>query len=357
MSKNKKVLSLVAGFLLWPLALLWESIYKFRRFCYNYGIYPQNKFQVPVISIGNLTFGGTGKTPFTLWLSKYLGSMDKKVMILTRGYKGKLEHKSGILRSGRRLGYNPFEYGDEALVLARRLENASIVVGKNRSENLRFYFEEESPDVVLLDDGHQHLKLHRNTNIVLFDTLMPLSKYKVAPLGYMREGFSALKDAELIVLGRCDQSSVEQKDKLKSLIREHNKIAPFAEIAYEPIGFYYSSYEKAFDVDAIKGKNVICVAGIASPLSFYNLVESLGGVIVHKEAFPDHHYFNSDEISRLLEKAEAEDAIIVTTEKDIVKWRRISDDQNVVYLEIQVNFLAGEKETQAIISKTFLNSL
>jgi len=354
--QNKNIFSLILGFLLWPLAFLWESIYKFRRFCYNYGISPQNKFQVPVISIGNLTFGGTGKTPFTLWLSKYLGSMDKRVMILTRGYKGKLEHKSGILRTGRRLGYNPFDYGDEALVLARRLENASIVVGKNRSENLRFYFEEESPDIVLLDDGHQHLKLHRNINIVLFDTLMPLSKYKVAPLGYMREGFSALKDAELIVLGRCDQASDEQKTNLKSLIREHNKVAPFAEIAYRPKGFYYSSFEEAFDLEAIRGRNVICVAGIASPLSFYNLVESLGGIIVHKESFPDHHYFKADEISLLLEKAKQENAIIVTTEKDIVKWRRISDDKNVVYLEINIDFLSGEKETQEIISKTFLNS-
>ena len=351
-----KILPILSTVFLSPISILWENIYRVRRFSYNFGIFSRNEFKVPIISIGNLTFGGTGKTPFTLWLSDYLYGLDKKVMILTRGYKGKLEHKSGILKSDRRLGYNPMLYGDEPMLLARRLTNASIVVGKNRSENLKHYFESEKPDVVLLDDGHQHSKLARNVNIVLFDSLMSLQRYKVAPKGYMREGFSALKDADLVVLGRCDQASSEQKEKLKKMILEYNPRIPFAEISYLPTGLFDSNYEKALELDQIANQNVICIAGIASPGSFYNSIENLGAKIVHKETFPDHHYFTTEEIDRLIQLAKKENAIIITTEKDIVKIRKISDASEIYYLEIKVNFMNGKEQTQEIISKAFLSA-
>ena len=119
--------------LLGPFSWAWESVYQVRRFAYNYGVFKRNKFQVPIISVGNLTFGGTGKTPITLWIAEYFNSRERKVMILMRGYKGKLEHSSGILRSGKKIGFNPFYFGDEALLFARRLQNVSVVVGKNRS--------------------------------------------------------------------------------------------------------------------------------------------------------------------------------------------------------------------------------
>ena len=320
---------------------------------FNYGLIKQNYFQVPIISIGNLTFGGTGKTPFTLWLSEYLGESNKRVLVLMRGYKGKLEHGSGLLKSGARLGYNPFEYGDEALLLARRLKNTFIAVGKKRSENLEHYFEEVSPDVVLLDDGHQHLKLNRDLNIVLFDSLMSLDRYKVAPSGYMREGFTALKDAQLVVLGRADQVSSNKLDELKKIISKYNHEVSFAEICYRPTGLYNVSYQKVFDVDYLVGKKVICVAGIASPTSFFKNIEMLGMDVIHQESYPDHHYFKTEEITRLLEMAEKEDAYILTTEKDIVKIRRVSDSDRVLYLEIKVHFLKGEQNAKKMISRAF----
>ncbi|MBT3585219.1 MAG: tetraacyldisaccharide 4'-kinase [Halobacteriovoraceae bacterium] len=331
-------------------------MYRIRRFFYSFGYLKREVFKVPIISIGNLTFGGTGKTPFTLWVSEYMASKNKKVMILMRGYKGSLEHFSGILRSDGRLGFNPAEYGDEALLLARRLKNASVVVGKNRAENLDFYFDEEKPDVVLLDDGHQHLQLQRRMNIVLFDCLMPLANYKVAPQGYMREGFSALKSAEVIVLGRADQVDLEKIASLKKLITPH--LSPgvaFAEIKYIPVGFYDIHYHMAFDLNDIRGKKVICVAGIASPNSFFSLAESLGAEILEQKAFPDHHQFKLDELTTLCERAEKNDCIILTTEKDMVKMRRIHDSSNIVYLEIKVEFIRGEEKVKEIISNCILN--
>ncbi len=331
------------SFLLIPISLLWEWSYRLRRFFYNYDVFASNEYHVPIISIGNVTFGGTGKTPFTMWLSEYLETLEKDVLILMRGYKGKLEHSSGIIKADRRLGFNPKEYGDEALLLARRLKNASIVVGKKRSKNLDYYFPRVKPDVVLLDDGHQHLKIKRNLNIVLFDALMPLNRYKVAPRGYMREGFRAMLDADLVIIGRVDQVDPTQLQNLKNLIFKNLPTnLPVAEMRYRPRGFYSSTYQKKFHLKEITGKKVICVAGIASPVSFFNLIDSLGAEIIKTESFPDHHDFNQDDLADVLKLADEHDAYIVTTEKDMVKMRKIAEDPRILYLEIQVEFLNGE---------------
>lgn len=355
MSIDNPILKILS-YLLYPLALLWDAVYRLRRFLYNYDFLKSEKFQVPIISVGNLTFGGTGKTPFTIWLSEYLNRNDKRVMVLTRGYKGKLESSSGILRSGKRLGFNPFEYGDEALLLVRRLKNAVVVVGKKRKENLEFYFDKEYPDVVLLDDGHQHLKLKRNLNIVLFDALMSPDRYKVAPMGYMREGFSALRDADLIVVGRASQVSKERLDSLKNLVSKHcNPNTHFSYIDYKPTGFFNSSYEMALSNEEIQGKKAICLAGIASPESFFNLVESMGADVVDRLSFPDHYFFEVEEVKEIIDRATQMNAYVITTEKDIVKIRRIIDDPRLLYLEIQVDFLAGEEKALEIISQAIEN--
>jgi tetraacyldisaccharide 4'-kinase len=278
-------------------------------------------------------------------------------MILMRGYKGKLENSSGIVERGKRLGVNPADFGDEALLLSRRSKSASVVVGKNRSDNLNFYFEKEKPDIVVLDDGHQHLKLSRCLDIVLFDALMPLSRYKVAPLGYMREGLSALKDADVVVIGRADQVERSTLSELKKFLQPHMSVKSLlCEVRYVPTGLYDSRYQVRFYKDQIQGLKVYCVAGIASPHSFFHLVDSLGAEVMGTEAFPDHHYFETDEMERILERAARLDAVVVTTEKDIVKMRRVVDDEKLLYLEIQVDFLKGEQEFKEIVSKTFLDA-
>jgi tetraacyldisaccharide 4'-kinase len=340
------------GFLLSPLSFLWDFIHRLRRFFYYYGLFPQNDFQVPIISIGNLTFGGTGKTPFTLWLGSWLLENQKRVMVLTRGYKGKLENSSGIIRAGRRLGFNPNEYGDEASLLARRLKNATIVVGKNRSANLDFFFESEKPDVVLLDDGHQHLKLGRDLNIVLFDSTMPFESYKVAPSGYMRENFQALQDTSVVVFTRADQVDEEKIERLKEKINPYmSKDAIFVRMKYQASGLYDLGYRKKFDLSDLKDKKVIAVAGIASPGSFYKILEENGAELVEKISYPDHHYFKPTEMEDILAKAAHHEAIVVTTEKDMVKMRRIVDDNRIVYLEISTSFIEGEEKLKQLLSR------
>lgn len=337
---------------LWPISFLWESIYKIRRFFFDYGIFHQKTFQVPIISIGNLTFGGTGKTPFTIWLSQYLAKRGRKVMILTRGYKGDLEKSSGILKKSRKMGFNAAEFGDEAILLARKTSNSTVVVGKNRSRNLDHYFHEEQPDVVILDDGHQHLKLERNLNIVLFDCLLPMERYKVAPLGYLREGLSALKDADLIILGRADQASEEKINDLRKMVRYHAKRhIPFAHMRYRPVNLCDCHHNPMMNLEDLKNKKVICIAAIASPQSFFRLIEKAGAEIINRVTYPDHHYYKPEELEELIAEAKKEDAYIVTTEKDIVKIRRIINDLRVLYLDIQVEFTKGKENIEKLVDQ------
>ena len=338
-------------YLLLPLSFLWETIYRIRRFCYNYNIFSQNKFEVPIISVGNLTFGGTGKTPFTLWLSQHFDRCGKKVMVLARGHKGRLEHGRGILRAGR-LEHNPLDYGDETLALIRRCQNAAIVVGKKRSENLEHYFDGEQPDVVILDDGHQHLKLQRNLNIVLFDLLMPLASYRVAPMGYMREGFSALYDADIIILGKTNQVNHQKVQKLKNMLRPHvKKTALFAEIYHKPTALINCVTSKRFPCSTLAKRKVVCVAGIASPKAFFLTIETLKAQILETLSFPDHHHFETAEVKKILELAQKHDAIVVTTEKDMVKLRRIVSDEKIHYLEIEVDFLNGKDKLIELVDR------
>ena len=336
-----------------PISWAWELVHHLRRIFFDYGIFKQYSFHVPVISVGNLTFGGTGKTPFTLWLAKFLYQENKKVMILMRGYKGKLEHEGGVIEAGKKINPDPFIYGDEALLYARHLENAIIVVGKKRSENLSFYFPKYAPDVVLLDDGHQHIKIKRKINIVLFDALMPISDYQVAPMGYMREGFHALKDADFVAIGRADQITPDELATLKNFLLPH--LPPditIAECGHAPVGLFNGAGILKYSLAEIPKLKIIAVAGIGNPKSFYKLLEKLGAEILMKETFPDHHFFTLDEVKALLEFAKKENAVLVTTEKDMVRMKKIIDDESILYLGVELKFFSGEEKIKSMIRET-----
>jgi tetraacyldisaccharide 4'-kinase len=349
---KKILITLLDILFLLPLSKLWEFVYYLRRLFYRFSIFESHDFKVPIISIGNVVFGGTGKTPFTLWVTDYL-SKTKKTMILTRGYKGKLESDHGILHNDSMVGYNPENYGDEALVFARRLKNASIVVGKNRVKNLEHYYRTELPDVVILDDGHQHLKLNRDLNFVLFDSLMDIEKYQTAPRGYLREGMTSLSDADAIVFSRSDVAGKEKIDKLKDMISDYLvRETPFVEFGYKATNILNSNFEVISDVSYLSGKKIIALSGIASPDYFFSMIESAGGQIIKKSTFPDHHNFVNSEIIELITLAKKEDAILLTTEKDIVKIRRIVSDERILFLEIGLQFFAGEHIVKELIDST-----
>jgi len=338
--------------LLSPLSHLWETLYRIRRSFYEYGLLKKNYFKVPIISIGNVTFGGTGKTPMIIWLTKTMEDHKLKPAILTRGYKGELEHKSGIIKGGQRFRSNPKQFGDEPLLISRKMKSGAVIVGKNRSANLKKYFAEVEPDVVLLDDGFQHIQLYRSYNIVLFDASLPLDRYRTAPMGYLREGLTALKDADAIVVSRADQVPEEKIESLLDMLSHHHRSdIPISKFKYAPDGVLDCFDNRVMDVSDFAGKNIVALTAIASPESFYQIIEDNGGNIVEKCIFPDHYFFTQSDINEILMKCAKYNAIVVASEKDMVKIRRVTQDKKIVYINISVRFLSGEEELVKGIKK------
>ncbi len=344
--KNRiRLKNVIKGAALSPLGFTWEWVYRLRRSFYEYGVFKKRIFKVPVISVGNISFGGTGKTPTIIWLADWLISQDLTPVVLTRGYKGQLEHSSGLLKSGQKFRLNPFDYGDEPLMISNKMSRGAVIVGKNRGENLLKYFHEVNPDVVLLEDGFQHLKIYRSYNIVLFDATMPINLYKVAPLGYLREGLTALKDADAIVISRADMVTPEKVRKLIDTISEyihHNP--PIALTKYQPLGVFDVYDKYIFSIDQLKGLRAIAVTAIAAPESFYRYLESFGVGISEKVSFPDHYFFTPEDVNELLIKASQQSAIILCSEKDMVKMKRVSLDSRILFTKVKVDFISGEKE-------------
>ncbi len=316
-----------------------------RRSFYEYGILKKEYFKVPIISVGNITFGGTGKTPMIVYLTQKMAELDLTPVVLTRGYKGELENESGIIKGGQRFRSNPKEFGDEPLLISRKMDRGAVIVGKRRAQNLKRYFHEVSPDVVFLDDGFQHIQLYRSFNIVLFDAALPLDRYKTAPMGYLREGLTALKDADAIVLSRADQVTSEKMGELLSLLKSyHREGIPIAKFGYKPDGLFDSFDKKVFAMDELQGREVIALSAIASPDSFYQLLESHGASIVEKIVYPDHYLFTQNDMNDVLLKSAQRNALVVTSEKDMVKVRRVIQDDRIVYVNISVSFVSGEEE-------------
>lgn len=335
-----------------PLAFAWEWVYRVRRSFYEYGIFHKEVFKVPVISVGNLSFGGTGKTPTIVWLADWLIGKGLTPVVLTRGYKGQLENSSGLLKSGQKFRLNPFDYGDEPLMISNKMSRGAVIVGKRRAENLLKYFWETQPDVVLLDDGFQHLQIYRSFNIVLFDATMALDLYRVAPLGYLREGFTALKDADAIVISRTDLVTPEKLLKLRNMIQSHIHHRPvIAHTRYHSVGVFDVHDKFIFSMHELRGLKALAVTAIASPDSFYHYLEGAGVEICEKVSFSDHYFFSPEDVNDLLIKASQQSAVIMCSEKDMVKMKRVSLDSRILFIKVKVEFVSGEPELLAALSK------
>jgi tetraacyldisaccharide 4'-kinase len=354
-SKIKKSLKKIA---LSPFSFIWEWTYRIRRSFYEYGVFEKKVFKVPVISVGNVSFGGTGKTPTIIWLAEWLIENGLTPAVLTRGYKGVLEHSSGLLKSGQKFRLNPFDYGDEPLMISNKMTKGAVIVGKNRAKNLKRYFAEVKPDVVLLDDGFQHLQIYRSFNVVLFDATMPIDLYEPAPLGYLREGLTALKDADAIIISRSDMVT---KDQIKLLTKKlspyvNNKVV-FGMTKYQALGIYDVYDHFVYPISSLKGMRVIAVTAIASPNSFYAYLQNLGAEITDKISFPDHYFFTSEDVNEILIKASQQSSVVICSEKDMVKMKRVSLDSRIFYTKVKVEFITGERELLDSLSKILhLNS-
>ncbi len=273
------------------------------------------------ISVGNLTLGGTGKTPMVMAIAREAVQRDLKTCILTRGYKGRA--KSLIVSCGRGPEADWTETGDEAYLMARKLKDVWVVKDSNR---YRGGLLAGKKDLYILDDGFQHWALHRDLDIVLIDGTNPFGNGRLLPFGPLREPPDALKRASLVVITKTHQPDQKLIEKIKSI----NPDIKIFTGNIEPVEFK-DLQGNTYPLEALNGRRVFVFSGIGNPGAFHKTLQDLGVYIAGARTFRDHHAYSLDEIKRILRKAKrAEVEAIITTEKDILKLEDLLKDNTEV---------------------------
>ncbi len=309
--------STVFGALLYVLSLLYRLIIGLRQIFYTCGLFKSKKVGCTVISVGNITLGGTGKTPMVIALADLLFRKQRKPAVISRGYGRKDGSEALVVSDGRSVLADSEAGGDEPVLIGVRLPGVPVVVGKNRSAASRYALDRFDVDVVVLDDGFQHRKLKRDLDIVLVDASYPFGNGKLFPAGILREPVESLGRAGAVILTRAD--SPEAVIRLRERIN-HLTSARIFTSKQRSLDLIDRHTGDVKPLSTLEGARVLAFSGIARPQSFTALLRSLGADVVAERAYPDHHAYCLADLQDILQRARDERAgMIVTTEKDAVR--------------------------------------
>ncbi len=280
--------------------LCYRSIIQIRNKRYDGGR-AALRIAVPVVSIGNITVGGTGKTPFVIEIVRRLEAMRCNSAVVARGYGAGLD-----------------EVNDEELLVRKHCPGVAYVADADRWRGAERAARQMGADVIVLDDGFQHRRLHRDLDMVLIDAMCPFGYGHVLPRGLLREPLSGLKRADLIVITRSDQVSTNEVGRIENEIRRHNPDAPVIRSSTVVVGMERLD---GAPIEIVDGrKRVLAFAAIGRPQAFVSTLSSLGLEVVATRWWPDHHRYRLNEVQRLLEdQSVAPHDLVLTTEKDAVK--------------------------------------
>ena len=313
-----------------PLTALYEMVIRLRWQLYASGFLQVSRLKKPVISVGNLTMGGTGKTPTTIALAQLLHESGQRVAILLRGYRGQHRGKPLLVSDGQRILTSAKMAGDEALVLAENVPQAIVAVGRSRAEVGAFVEQQFDVDVHLLDDGFQHLSLHRDLNLLVIDVTNPFDR-GLPPLGRLREPLDAISRADAIIFTRAESSAEchpvqAELQKIKPAIRcfiaRQNLIS--ARILEGP-GDMRGKHGQEKDrsgacIETLRGLKGLAFAGIGNPAQFFRLLRQHEVQLLDTLSFADHHEYTPASYHQLRSRGQSLGVnTLITTEKDAVK--------------------------------------
>jgi tetraacyldisaccharide 4'-kinase len=339
---------------------------KIRRWLYNFRILRDKTLGVQVIAIGNLTVGGTGKTPVVEKFARELRDAGRNVAILSRGYRSKPAplHKRllnkillrddqtppRVVSDGKSLLLDSEMAGDEPYMLASNLKDVVVLVDKDRVKSGRYAIEKFGCDTLLLDDGFQYWDLRgRRHDVVLIDRQQPFGNEHLLPRGTLREPPSHLARAHTIFITKSDGNTLELRERINKL----NPTAAVIECVHHPLYFedVFSGERKGLDF--LKGKRVASLSGIAQPESFEQSLGKVGGELVYSKRFADHHRFTQQEILNTINRAKKREAqIIVTTQKDAVRFPKIDRrDLPIFFMRVEIKIVAGANDFQDCVGK------
>ena len=333
--------------LLYPFALIYGLIISIRNFLYDSHILHHHSFEVPIISVGNLTVGGTGKTPHAEYLISIL-KKDFNVVFLSRGYKRKTR---GFILATTQSSID--DIGDEAVQIKQKFPEITVAVSEKRSVGIRKLLNNKDLkiDVIVLDDAFQHRSIEPNINILLFDYTQPVYEDSLMPVGRLRESIKSSYRANFIIFTKCPSllPPIEQR-----IIKNKLDIRPYQNLFFTSICYgEITPAEKGRSLfcDDLRNYEVLLVTGIGNPAPLLNYMKDQVGNIIHKK-FPDHHSFSSKDASEIwksFNEIDSSKKLILTTEKDLVRLKSVknipSDFFNVVYyIPIEIRFLDRTKE-------------
>ena len=308
------------------LSLLYRQTIKLRDRLYHTGVFKERKLSGKVISVGNITVGGTGKTPMVIMLANMLKEQGYRPAILSRGYGGKKKSPVNVVSDGVHILMGYVEAGDEPVLLAKSVPGIPVLTGPKRILTGKFAGEALGADILILDDGFQHRNLGRDIDIVLLDAARPFGNGCLLPRGPLRESTEALKRADIIVRTGGDDDIEEKYGYGGTPPRSVTSVCPGCDSApvfrgcHRPKYLIQAATGRTYPPEYLNGKKVCAFAGIGSPESFRKTLESLGGRVVAFIPFPDHHRYHRKDITVIRGTAAGSAAkTIVTTEKDGIK--------------------------------------
>ena len=353
----------------WFLSGIYKGAVKLRLYLYRERYIHDHHLGVPVISVGNITVGGTGKTPVVELLAKALRDKGRRVAILSRGYKSKRQRKPPLSwRIAAKLGMarKPKELparvvsdgvnvlldshiaGDEPFMLAHNCPGVPVVVDRNRVKAGAHAIRKFGADVLILDDGLQYLKLKHRHDIVLVDKTAPFGTGYMLPRGTLREPPKSLRRASYIFLTKSDGDSED----VIAQIRRYNPIAEIIECRHRPVHFQNIHTGERLPLDAFKGKYVGALSGIAVPESFEKGARKLGAKVQWTARFSDHHRFQEKDVTKFIDRCIKADAhAILTTEKDYVRFPKLEPGEIPIYfLRVEIEITRGKDIFDRLIS-------
>ncbi len=294
---------------------------KFHSFLYGIGILKQHRFDRPVISVGNITWGGTGKTPLVEYIARFYINRRKTPLILARGYGQ-----------------------DESKLLPRQLPDAQFGIGEDRVQAGKQALVKHPADVIILDDGFQHWRIKRDLDVMTINVLNPFGNFSLIPRGVLREPCASLKRASIVVLTDVNLTPRKELEDLKAKIRMIAPRVEFIEAYREVLYFYRPGSRERIQADRIQGQRVTSFSGIGTPRSFQMLLNQIGLKTIRNFEFSDHHPFTEQELKEILEaKESSKSEEIITTEKDFLRCEEMMKRiVKPLVLKVRLRLTTGE---------------
>lgn len=366
--KSKGIGPAFIRFSLYCLSLLYCLAVRISLGLYRVGLLHTEHLPCKVISLGNITVGGTGKTPTAQELAMAIRDAGYKVAILNRGYRAQSKETVGVVSDGKKIHMTAEEAGDEAYLLAKKLPGVPVLIGKHRAITGRYAAEKFGVDVVILDDGYQHWRLYRDIDIVLVDATNTFGNNYVLPRGTLREPLKNLQRAHAFLLTKVDQADDVAKEELKRIISFINPRAVIAESVHDPKYLYRleqwfnRTSESQPEAPDIAGRHLLTFCGIGNPQSFENTLCGMGAICTSSIRYPDHHKYTLEDMHYIMQQALMYEVdYIVTTEKDAVKIppgfiRDVDWPVPMLILGIEVKMTVGREELIQLVHNTVKKS-